>query len=60
MLVLAFAILLATAGVAAGVTAGLHGLGVVFVERVPPVAPGTGSTSACRCARRGAPLAGFA
>jgi hypothetical protein len=40
LLVLAFAILLATAGIAAGVTAGLHGLGVVFVDKVPPVNPG--------------------
>jgi hypothetical protein len=40
LLVLAFAVLLATAGIAAGVTAGLHGLGVVFVDKVPPVTPG--------------------
>jgi hypothetical protein len=40
LLVLAFAILLATAGIAAGVTAGLHGLGVVFVDKIPPVRPG--------------------
>ncbi len=42
MLVLAFALLLATAGVAAGVTAGLRGLGIVFVHKLPPVKPGTG------------------
>jgi hypothetical protein len=42
MLVLAFALLLATAGIAAGVTAGLHGLGVVFVDKIPPVKPGKG------------------
>jgi hypothetical protein len=42
VLVLAFAILLATAGIAAGVTAGLRGLGVVFVDRLPPVPPGKG------------------
>jgi hypothetical protein len=42
MLVLAFALLLATAGVAAGVTAGLRGLGVVFVHKLPPVTPGAG------------------
>jgi hypothetical protein len=40
--VLAFAILLATAGVAAAVTAGLHGLGVVFVDKLPPVTPARG------------------
>ena len=40
VLVLAFAIVLATAGIAAGVTAGLHGLGLVFVDRLPPVTPG--------------------
>jgi hypothetical protein len=40
LLVLAFALLLATAGIAAGVTAGLHGLGVVFVDKIPPVTPG--------------------
>jgi hypothetical protein len=40
MLVLAFAILLATAGIAAGVTASLHGLGLVFVDKIPPVTPG--------------------
>jgi hypothetical protein len=40
LLVLAFAILLATAGIAAGVTASLHGLGVVFVDKIPPVTPG--------------------
>jgi hypothetical protein len=39
MLVLAFALLVATAGVAAAVTAGLHGLGIVFVDRIPPVKP---------------------
>jgi hypothetical protein len=42
MLVLAFAMLLATAGIAAAVTAGLHGLGLVFVDRIPPIKPGTG------------------
>jgi len=42
MLVLAFAAVLATAGVAAAVTASLHGLGVVFVKRIPPVNPGKG------------------
>jgi hypothetical protein len=42
MLVLAFALLLATAGAAAGVTAGLRGLGVVFVHELPPVTPGAG------------------
>ncbi len=42
VLVLAFAIVLATAGIAAGVTAGLHGLGLVFVNRLPPVTPGKG------------------
>jgi hypothetical protein len=42
VLILAFAILLATAGIAAGVTAGLRGLGVVFVDRLPPVTPGKG------------------
>ncbi len=42
MLVLAFALLLATAGVAAGVTAGLRGLGIAFVHKLPPVTPGAG------------------
>jgi hypothetical protein len=42
MLVLAFALLLATAGIAAGVTASLHGLGLVFVNKLPPVKPGKG------------------
>jgi hypothetical protein len=42
VLVLAFAIVLATAGIAAAVTAGLHGLGVVFVDKLPPVTPGKG------------------
>jgi hypothetical protein len=42
MLVLAFAAVLATAGVAAAVTASLHGLGIVFVNRIPPIAPGKG------------------
>jgi hypothetical protein len=42
VLVLAFAILLATAGIAAGVTAGLHGLGLVFVNKLPPATPGKG------------------
>jgi hypothetical protein len=41
VLVLAFAILLAAAGIAAGVTASLHGLGIVFVDKIPPVKPGT-------------------
>lgn len=39
MLVLAFAVLFATAAVAAAVTAGLHGLGIVFVDKLPPVKP---------------------
>lgn len=39
MLVLAFALLLATAAIAAAVTAGLHGLGIVFVHKLPPVRP---------------------
>jgi hypothetical protein len=60
MLVLAFAILLATAGIAAGVTASLHGLGLVFVDRIPPVKPGKGLDLGLRVrsdeARR---LAGF-
>jgi hypothetical protein len=38
-LVLAFAIVLATAGVAAAVTGGLHGLRLVFVDKIPPVRP---------------------
>jgi hypothetical protein len=42
MLVLAFALLLATAGVAAGMTAGLRGLGIAFVHKLPPVTPGAG------------------
>lgn len=42
LLVLAFAVLLATAGIAAGVTAGLHGLGLVFVNKIPPVKPDKG------------------
>jgi hypothetical protein len=42
VVVLAFAILLATAGIAAGVTAGLHGLGLVFVDKLPPATPGKG------------------
>jgi hypothetical protein len=40
MLVLAFALLLATAGVAAAVGAGLHGLGIAFVGKLPT--PGKG------------------
>lgn len=42
VLVLAFAVLLATAGVAAGVTAGLRGLGIVHVDKLPPLPPGKG------------------
>jgi hypothetical protein len=38
-LVLAFAILVATAGIAAAVTGGFHGLRLVFVDRIPPVRP---------------------
>ena len=60
MLVLAFAIVLATAGIAAGVTASLHGLGLVFVDKIPPVTPGRGFDLGLRVkqdeARR---LAGF-
>jgi hypothetical protein len=60
MRVLAFAILLATAGIAAGVTASLHGLGVVFVRKIPPVKPAAGLDLGLRVnpdeARR---LAGF-
>jgi hypothetical protein len=41
-LVLAFAIVLATAGVAAAVTGGLHGLRLVFVDKIPPLRPGPG------------------
>jgi hypothetical protein len=59
-LVLAFAIVLATAGIAAGVTASLHGLGLVFVDKIPPVTPGKGFDLGLRVkpdeARR---LAGF-
>jgi hypothetical protein len=40
-LVLAFAVVLATAGIAAAVTASLHGLGIVLVDKIPPVKPGT-------------------
>jgi hypothetical protein len=41
VLVLALAALLATAAGAGAVTAGLHGLGIVFVDRVPPITPGS-------------------
>jgi hypothetical protein len=39
LLVLACAILFATAGIAAAFTGGLHGLRLVFVDRIPPVRP---------------------
>lgn len=60
MLVLAFAAVLATAGVAAAVTASLHGLGIVFVDRIPPVTPGKGLTLGLQVKEREARrLAGF-
>jgi hypothetical protein len=60
VLVLAFAMLLATAGIAAGVTASLHGLGLVFVNKIPPVKPGKGLDLGLRVkADEARTLAGF-
>jgi hypothetical protein len=60
MLVLSFAILLATAGIAAAVTAGLHGLGLVFVDRIPPIKPGASLDLGLQVKQREArTLAGF-
>jgi hypothetical protein len=42
VLVLAFAIVLATAGIAAAVGASLHGLGIAFVDKLPAQTPGKG------------------
>jgi hypothetical protein len=59
-LVLAFAIVLATAGIAAAVGAGLHGLGIAFVDKLPAQTPGKGLDLGLRVKEKEArSLAGF-
>jgi hypothetical protein len=59
-LVLAFAIVLASAGVAAAVDAGLHGLGIAFVDKLPAQTPGKGLDLGLRVqADEARSLAGF-